>query len=437
MHLVRIVTFLLGLSVMGLNLPAAAQSNGCRKGQDLWSALDKSYHSVSARMKAEGKDYDQAFVETQALAILYWQDAGHRGVQEGMVTVSLDQCKAHNGCGVPQPPEGSAFEALNQYTSHEKLYNYDMRDEPPKLTPALLAPDASMVDWAEQTLQCDTNLSPPPPPPPPKPTGVCVRGELLDNAIDRKLQEVLANPGTEASAVALMYLQAYSIHAWQERARAGATDGRVIWALKQCAPDECGEPAQFDTAPFGGLMAYSAELDKYKSGQRSTPPYPPTYKPEGKMLTWANAVIGCDWEEKGSTREMYGASSRNQRLLLANSDVEGDRSFFEDALLYGGPYLTLWWEHNKGLWSLQDRDWACENFGSWDRRCKNTEMWALDVRNAEYAAKYGNGNWNQPYQRSDANAGYKGTVPQPTYRPPSKEPRCYNQGDGTEKCFYD
>ncbi|WP_407646324.1 hypothetical protein [Henriciella litoralis] len=185
-------------------------------------------------------------------------------------------------------------------------------------------------------------------------------------------------------------------------------------------------------------MAYSAELEKYKSGQRATVPYPPTIKPEGKMLTWANSVIGCDWEERGSLQQTYGSMSRNQRLLLAGADVEGDRSFFEDALLYGGPYLSLWWKHNEGLWSLQDREWACENFGPSDRRCANTEAWVRKVRDAEYVAKYGNGNWNQPVERSSANAGYRGTVPKPTYRPPiSYTPRCYNQGDGTEKCFFD
>lgn len=434
MRLFAICSAVLGLSAMGM---AAEAQTGCRKGFDLQSALDASYNSVSARMKANGIEYDEAFAETQALAVLYWQDAGYKAVQEGMVTVSLDQCTMRNGCGVPAPSEGSAYEALDAYVGHNRLYAYDMRDAPAELTPALLAPDASMVSWAEETLQCDTSLPSPPPPPPPKPTGVCVRGELLDQAIDRNVQVVLANPGTEAAAIALMRLQAYSIHAWQERERAGAKDARVRWALEQCAPDECGEPARYDTAPFGGLLAYSAELIRYQNGQRATPPYPPTYKPESKMLTWANSVIGCDWEEKGSLQAMYGSSSRNQRLLLANGDVEGDRSFFEDALLYGGPYLTLWWEHNKGLWSLADRDWACEHFGESDRRCKNTEMWALDVHNAQWVARYGNNNPNTPYTRSDANAGYSGPVPQPTYNPPSSGPRCYDQGDGTEKCFYD
>ena len=433
----KLMAALAVLSLAGGGI-ASAQTVGCLKGERLKTALYESYGSVSARMKSQGIEYDEAFAETQALAVLYWQDAGHTAVKDGKVTTSLDQCTARNGCGVPETVAGSAYEALDAYSSHNRLYSYDMRDAPAPLTPKLRSPDATMVSWAEQALSCDTSLAPPPPPPPPpppKPTGVCVRGELLDNAIERQLKQVFADPGSDESAIALMRLQAYSIHAWQERARAGATDDRVIWALKQCAPDECGEPARFDTAPYGGLLAYSSELQRYKTGQRSTPPYPPTYKPEAKMLTWANSVIGCDWDQQGSLQEMYGASSRNQRLLVTGGDVEDDRSFFEDALLFGGPYLTLWWEHNKGLWSLEDRDWACENFGEWDRRCKNSELWALDVRNAQWAAR--NGNLNQPYTRSEANAGYSGTVPQPTYRRPSSGPRCYDQGNGKELCFYD
>ena len=48
--------------------------------------------------------------------------------------------------------------------------------------------------------------------------------------------------------------------------------------------------------------------------------------------------------------------------------------------------------------------------------------------------------FNGTYSDQDRgyNAGYEGTVPKPTYTPPtSNEPRCYDQGDGTEKCFYD
>lgn len=437
MRLAGIYSALVGLAIMAL--PAAAEPVGCLKGDRLQAALQTSYGSVSARMNAQGIDYDEAFAETQALAVLYWEDAGYEAVQEGKVTTSLDQCTARNGCGAPQPPAGSAFEALDQYISHARLYAYDMRDEPPALTPALLTPDASMVSWAETTLSCDTSLPPPPPPPPPPPTGVCVRGEALDRKIDQYLEAALENPDTDAAAIALMDLQAYSIHAWQERGRAGATDERVVWALTQCAEDECGEPSRFDTSPYGGLLVYLHELQRYNFGQRETPPYPPTIRPEGKMLVWANSVIGCDWEETGTLQEMYGATSRNQRLLVTKGDVEGDRSFYVDAMVYGGEYFLHWWEENKALWSLEDREWLCQNFGEESRQCTWTALWEIDERHRVWNAQRGydpNGPYTDPGAGNFQLDGPLRTW-RPSYDPPSNGPRCYNQGDGTELCFYD
>lgn len=437
MRLAGICSALMGVVVMAL--PAAAEPAGCLKDDRLLTALQTSYGSVSARMSAQGIGYDEAFAETQALAVLYWEDAGYQAVQEGKVTTALDQCTARNGCGVPQPSDGSAFQALDQYISHARLYAYDMRDEPPALTPALLAPDASMVSWAEATLSCDTSLPPPPPPPPPPPTGVCVRGEALDRKIDQYLEAALENPDTDAAAIALMDLQAYSIHAWQERGRAGATDERVVWALTQCAEDECGEPSRFDTSPYGGLLVYLHELQRYKFRQRETPPYPPTIRPEGKMLVWANSVIGCDWEETGTLQEMYGATSRNQRLLVTKGDVEGDRSFYVDAMVYGGAYFLHWWEENKALWALEDREWLCQNFGEESRQCTWTALWEIDERHRVWNAQRGydpNGPYTDPGAGNFQLDGPLRTW-RPSYDPPSNGPRCYNQGDGTELCFYD
>ena len=39
--------------------------------------------------------------------------------------------------------------------------------------------------------------------------------------------------------------------------------------------------------------------------------------------------------------------------------------------------------------------------------------------------------------RSRRNAGYNGPTGNSGYTKPVGEPRCYDQGDGTEKCFYD
>lgn len=439
MRLSALCSAAVGLSTILFSLPAAADPVGCLDGYRLENALAASHGSVSARMASENISFDEAFAETQALAILYWEDAGYQAVQEGKVTTSLDMCPTRNGCGVPETSDGSAFQALDQYISHDRLYANDMRDEPPALTPALLAPDASMVRWAEATLSCDTSLPPPPPPPPPPPTGVCVRGEALDRKIDQYLAEVFENPGSDDSAIALMRLQAYSIHAWQERGRAGATDERVSWALTQCAEDECGEPARFDTSPYGGLLVYLNEVQRYNFGQRSTPPYPPTIRPEGKMLVWANSVIGCDWEETGTLQEMYGASSRNQRLLVTQGDVEEDRSFYVDAMVYGGAYFLHWWEENKGLWSLEDHEWLCQNFGEESRQCTWTRMWALDERHRVWNAQRGydpNGPYTDPGAGNFQLDGPLRTW-RPDYTPRSNERRCYNQGDGTERCFYD
>jgi hypothetical protein len=145
------------------------------------------------------------------------------------------------------------------------------------------------------------------------------------------------------------------------------------------------------------------------------------------MLSWAEGVLGCTTSKPGPTV---------QQQAIPDPKWVG----YDAARQAGGDQFYQWWRKNFEMRRTTDAFELCRKFGSSSYECSLVAEWTyLNSGRNPYTGS-ANQTFNGTYSDRDSgyNAGYEGTVPQPAYRPPSSnQPRCYNQGDGTEKCFYD
>lgn len=129
--------------------------------------------------------------------------------------------------------------------------------------------------------------------------------------------------------------------------------------------------------------------------------------------------------------QQYQRSIEYARGQMARGEkVVGDGNFWKVALNEGNPFLSYYMRERGGLPNLSYAGEICRRFGNASGECNKVMGWA----GPQFAA--------QEELRRKANSAYAEQVEltrrrPPTYRPPSKAPRCYSQGNGYEKCFYD
>ena len=191
----------------------------------------------------------------------------------------------------------------------------------------------------------------------------------------------------------------------------------------------CGLEADYSGTRFSKLVDYKNALASYKNGSASVEPRQPIDAPfpDDNMLEWAEGVLGC------TTSEPMPAAPQQAAPDLKWIGYDAARQA-------GGDQFYQWWRKNFEMRRTADAFELCRKFGSASYECSLVAEWTyLNSGRNPYTGGTSQ-TFNGTYSNEDRgySAGYEGTVPKPAYRPPSSnEPRCYDQGDGTERCFYD
>ncbi|MEQ9316809.1 MAG: hypothetical protein RLN72_13225, partial [Henriciella sp.] len=120
--------------------------------------------------------------------------------------------------------------------------------------------------------------------------------------------------------------------------------------------------------------------------------------------------------------------------ILANGfEIQFNDVFYTVARTQGGKYLQAYWAKYNQLPSEADASDICSRFGNNSRECGTVWRWAQ--------AKYeGRALAERVAAEEYARKAYRDPIFdwKPDYRPPTNyQGRCYDQGNGTEKCFYD
>lgn len=113
-------------------------------------------------------------------------------------------------------------------------------------------------------------------------------------------------------------------------------------------------------------------------------------------------------------------------LAMNSSDVPYGGDFYAAARTLGGKYLSAYWRRWHALPRSSDAYDICSRFGNNSYECNLVWPWAQGIFDGQRA------------QEQKAAQAYAEDVARiKRYNEPVSEPRCYNQGDGTEKCFFD
>lgn len=245
--------------------------------------------------------------------------------------------------------------------------------------------------------------------------------------------------------------RARAILYWQDIGP-GAVDklGKIKTAISECRNGLCGTDSG-DLSVLKALEAYHTELWKYESGRITERPAATGLEaPPAVMLKWAEQRLGCTagptWDERAAGAKLppsqVAAAPAAKRKptkeeLLARRNIVDDWEYYEMARFEGGPAFYRWWDANKKMRNTQDAYDMCFFHPPTSVECTAPKRWAdlalgkiqegpTQTFNGQYS-DYG----NNPY-----NAGAPNAPRTPAYRAPVTQPRCYDQGDGTEKCFY-
>ena len=117
-------------------------------------------------------------------------------------------------------------------------------------------------------------------------------------------------------------------------------------------------------------------------------------------------------------------------LAMNSSDVPYGGDFYAAARTLGGKYLSAYWRRWHALPRSSDAYDICSRFGNNSYECNLVWPWAQGIFDGQRAQEQ---KAAQAYAQDVARTKRRA----PAYNKPVSEPRCYNQGDGTEKCFYD
>lgn len=115
-------------------------------------------------------------------------------------------------------------------------------------------------------------------------------------------------------------------------------------------------------------------------------------------------------------------------LAIDSTNVPYDGEFYTAARTLGGKYLGAYWRRYKQLPRSSDAYDICSRFGNNSYECNLVWPWAQSIFDGQREAAQ---KASDAYAAQVAMARRKTT----TYKPYVK-PRCYDQGNGYEKCFY-
>ena len=200
------------------------------------------------------------------------------------------------------------------------------------------------------------------------------------------------------------------------------------------------------TLGTSGEDAYVRQTAEHRNPQfyKSSPDDPQTLVTE-EIIKQARALfeekydsrMGREYpEEWAAVRAERLAKSQREKAdeILANGyEIEFHDVFYTVARTQGGKYLQAYWNRYKQLPNEADASDICSRFGNNSRECGTVWRWAQ--------ARYeGRAQAERVAAEEYARKAYRDPIFdwKPDYRPPPNyQGRCYNQGDGTEKCFYD
>ncbi|MAK63048.1 MAG: hypothetical protein CMK09_18925 [Ponticaulis sp.] len=429
----RLVVKAIAASLLGLALSgsfAASAQNACLKGEALETAFRAARSDVDQRVKE--MEFSDAMAPLRAYAIHYWMDRNAKGATDSLTRFALSQCWS-GLCG--NPPRGrlsdgtpTRFQSLLSYGYQLSQYEGGHRDTPPE--PPSAFPPGEMLVWADEQLECDWSLPgiqqapvTPVAATPAKPQQACLKGRELTNTM---INSINAIPGKSDET------KAYLILYWKRAGYQIYDDPYLLSLISACTypKGNCGLPEDYSNTRFQKLLDFNDELIAYKNGRTSVEPLGPLDAPfpDDSMVDWAEGVLACD---------------ATDYVQVSVDPVADDPQWvgYDAARAAGGDRFYQWWRRNMEMRSGADARELCRKFGSASYECGLVAEWTyLNTGTNPYT-----GGTQQTYQGgvySDSgnnpyNAGYNGPTRSNTYTPPSNEPRCYDQGDGTEKCFYD
>lgn len=410
--------------------PAFAEAPACLKGDALETAFRQARKDVDTRVKE--MEFAEAMAPLRAYAIHYWMDKNQTGAKDSLTRWALGGC-ALSGCG--DPPKGKSssgsptrYQTLLTYNRQKLDYENGSRSEPPQLPSGF--PPGEMLVWADEQLGCDWSLQGIRQVPanaaastPAKPKKVCPKGSELTNALVNSINAIPGKPNET---------KAYAIVLWQ-RAKFQTYDiPHALTQISMCTypSGNCGLPADFSNTRFQKLLDYRDERIEFDNGRSSVKPIAPVSAPfpDDSMLEWAEGVLDCTTEEPVPVAQ--------QKQVAEDPQWIG----YDAARQAGGDQFYQWWRKNFEMRHTSHAFELCRRFGSSSYECGLVAEWTyLNSGKNPYTGGTSQ-TFNSPYSdygNNPANAGYKGPKGGSGYNKPVGEPRCYDQGDGTEKCFYD
>ena len=245
----------------------------------------------------------------------------------------------------------------------------------------------------------------------------------INNQIDRSQVVGFQRSMDEQNAYLVIY--------WQRANYKIIEDKTLLSYLLMCEQRGCGLPENLEGTRFQILKDYHDGYLDHKHGRTSYPPREPLGAPypDDVMLAWAEGVLGC-------TTSLSPAQPGQVQ------QVDPKWVGYDAARQAGGETFRRWWVKNYEMRSTKDAFELCNRFGASSAECGLVAEWTYlnSGRNPYVSTGTTNQNTNGVYSDSGNNpynAGYKGPTGSSGTNPPVKPPRCYDQGDGTEKCFYD
>ena len=252
--------------------------------------------------------------------------------------------------------------------------------------------------------------------------GTCPKGRELVNTLINSINAIPGDPNKT---------KAYAIIYWKRATYQVYENVNLLGVLNGCSypKGNCGLPDDLSGTRFQQLVDYQDAVYAFRNGKTSSEPRVPMSAPfpDDGMLEWAEGVLGCTTSEPAPA---------------APPQTAPDPKWvgYDAARQAGGDQFYQWWRKNFEMRRTADAFELCRTFGSSSYECSLVAEWTYlnSGRNPYTGGTTQTFNGTYSDQDRGYNAGYEGTVPKPTYTPPtSNEPRCYDQGDGTEKCFYD
>ncbi len=462
-----------------LSVPAIAQT--CPSGDALYAAFEKDYSSSN---------------DTRARAILYWQDTGASAVDHlGKIYTSLSECrKGLCNTGEEDFPEVAAYK---QYYSDTFKRENGYSDKAPVYA-GFDAPPHAMLNWAEQRLGCTAGptlaertaaaAAKPAPLPAPAPQVAATQ------PVQPEPQPASATPVMYVSEpVSACNLTPEELeHPQTFYNRDNAASVIAWWTLKgkQALPritsfagPEWSAQAfgpyfgSINKVRQGELNAYGVPYDKkivramkkYKEFPLERVPEYPPYEAIVRVTQTYGDCFGersasIDFEEIGLIRGNFSAAFCNS--AAASPEVDNFSDPRNRGIYYWGKaQLADRYDKSCGYVPAKGYEFALNDTGAGAEAAEFARAFAEEKQRQYNAAIRGQKMFQKAYEegaearaaiaaekrakqaaeqqarQQAADAAYNDMINQSQNQkispPPSNRRECFDQGDGTEKCFYD